>query len=206
MILKLLVSGLLLVGGFFAVKTPAPQDAQDAEKMKEMMALMEKAALIGEQHKGLQTLVGQWDQHCKWMMGPPTETTGTSEYRTLHDGRFVIGENSTKMMMPTADGKMQERIFKGFNLLGYDNAQKLYQSCWCDSFGTGMFMTQGTADAAGKVITYEGTMKDAMTPQGRPWKMIIKLESNDKHVIELWDAFDGKTLTQMGIITETRKK
>jgi hypothetical protein len=208
MILKLLVSGLLVVGGFFAVNTPATQDAQDAEKMKEMMAMYEKAAQPGDQHKGLQTLVGKWDQKCEFTMGGPSPTvsSGTAEYRSLHDGRFVIGENNTKMMMPDATGKMTERPFTGFNLLGYDNVLKQYQSCWCDSMGTGIFWSTGTPDASGKVITYEGSMKDAMTPQGRPWKMVINLESNDKHVIELWDAMDGKTLQKMGVITETRKK
>jgi hypothetical protein len=36
--------------------------------------------------------------------------------------------------------------------------------------------------------------------------MVINIESPDKHTIELWDAFDGKTLTKMGTVTETRKK
>jgi hypothetical protein len=204
MILKLLVSGLVVLGGFFAVTTPAPQDA---EEMAKMMAMYEKAATPGAEHKALESLVGKWDQQNKFMMGgPPMESKGTAEYKSILGGRFVVCDTKSKMTMPGPDGKPVERDFTGFMVLGYDNALKQYQSLWCDSFGTGMFMSTGTADAAGKLVTLEGTMKDVLTPQGRPWKMTILTEGPDKQVTELWDAMDGKTLQKVGIITSTRAK
>lgn len=203
MILKLLVSGLVVLGGFFAVTTPSPQDA---EEMAKMMAAYEKAATPGEQHKALASLAGKWDQHNVFMMGgPPQESKGSVEYKSILGGRFVVGHSASKMKMPGPDGKMVEREFEGFMVLGYDNVLKQYQSIWCDSMGTGIYMSQGTADAAGKV-TLEGTMKDALTPAGRPFKMTIAHEGPDKSVTELWDAFDGKNLQKMGVITATRAK
>jgi hypothetical protein len=214
MILKLFVSGLVVFGAFFAGQTVAtPQDADPKkpptpEEMAKMMEAYEAAGKPGDQHKALSSLVGKWDQKIVCMMPgmPKTENAGTAEYKSILGGRFVVEEMNGKMSMPTPDGKLAEREFNGFQVMGYDNTQKQYQALWCDSMGTGMFTSTGTADATGKVITYEGIMKDVMTPQGRPWKMVITVESADKHVMDMYDAFDGKTLTKMMTVTETRAK
>jgi hypothetical protein len=209
--LKLVVSGLVVAGAFFAGnKVAAPQDDKkmpSQDEMAKIMAMYEKAATPSEMHKKLSGLAGKWDQKNTFNMGgAPQESSGVAEYRELHGGRFVVCETACKMMMPGPDGKPVEKSFSGFNLLGYDNTLKQFQSCWCDSMGTGMFLSTGTPDASGKIITYEGVMKDAMTPNGRPWKMVYSWESDDKHTIELWDAFDGKNLEKMGTIVETRRK
>lgn len=210
--LKLVVSGVVVVGAFFAGnRAAAPQDDKkppSQEDTAKIMAVYEKAATPTEMHKKLTGLVGKWEQKNTFLMGgsTPQESTGTCEYRSIHGGRFVIGENACKITMPGPDGKPAEKAFTGFNLMGYDNTLKQYQSCWCDSMGTGMFMSTGTPDATGKVITFEGVMKDAMTPDGRPWKMVYTWKDADHHTIELYDAFDGKNLQKMGTIVETRGK
>jgi hypothetical protein len=213
MMLKLFVSGLVVFGAFFAgQKVATPQDADpkkpSPEDMAKMMAAYEAAGKPGGPHKGLASLVGKWDQKVVCMMPgmPPTENAGMSEYKSILGGRFIVEEMNGKMSMPTADGKLEQKDFTGFQVMGYDNTLKEYQSLWCDSMGTGMFLSTGKVDAGGKKITYEGTMKDVMTPQGRPWKMEVNIEGPDKHVIEMYDAFDGKNLVKMMTVTETRAK
>jgi Protein of unknown function (DUF1579) len=212
MILKVLVSGLVVFGAFFAgQKVATPQDADpkapSKEDMAKMMAAYEAAGKPGEPHKGLASLVGTWDQKVVCMMPgmPQTENTGTAVYKSILGGRFVVEEMNGKMSMPTADGKLETKDFSGFQVMGYDNTLKEYQALWCDSMGTGMFLSTGKADASGKSITYEGIMKDVMTPQGRPWKMVVNLEGPDKHVLDMYDAFDGKNLVKVMTVTETRK-
>jgi hypothetical protein len=213
MMLKLFVSGLVVFGAFFAgQKVATPQDADPKkpgpEDMAKIMAAYEAAAKPGKQHEGLASLAGKWDQKVVCMMPgmPQTENAGTAVYKSILGGRFVVEEMSGKMSMPNAEGKLESRDFNGFQVMGYDNALKQYQAVWCDSMGTGLFMSTGQADASGKSITYEGSMKDVMTPQGRPWKMVVNLESPDKHVIDMYDAFDGKNLVKMMTVTETRSK
>jgi len=215
MMLKLLVSGLVVVGAFFAGQSvsSAPQDEkEDAKKkaMEKMMADMQKcveAAKPGEQHKQLAKLAGKWNQTSKFIMPipdmPPVESTGTMEYKPIIDGRFVISE--LKSEMPGMDGKPEP--FNGFQILGYNNVTKEYEAVWVDSMTTGLWASHGKADAAGKVITPDGTAKDPITPSGRPFRVVIKIENDDKHMMEWWDSMkDGKTLELLGNMTETRAK
>jgi hypothetical protein len=45
-----------------------------------------------------------------------------------------------------------------------------------------------------------------MTPQGRPWKMVVTAESADKHLVDMYDAVDGKNMLKVMTIVETRSK
>jgi hypothetical protein len=72
--------------------------------------------------------------------------------------------------------------------------------------GTGMFSTEGTADAGGKVFTFEGKMDDPTTGQkDKPTKCIMRILSNDKHVFEVHDLTLGDK-SKMAEMTYTRKK
>lgn len=208
--LKLIVSGLIVAGAFVAAQRDVviQDDKQDAKKQQAQdMALYAKMATPNEMHKKLQGLVGKWTQKNTFEMGNgPEESTGTCEYRPLHEGRFVIGDIACKFKVKGEDGKEMEFPWTGFNLLGYDNVTKQYQSCWCDSMGTGMYLLPGTVDASGKVITFSGVMKDAKFPEGAPFKSVYTWDGPDKHTIELWGSKDGKTTYKMGTIVETRVK
>jgi Protein of unknown function (DUF1579) len=213
MILKLLVSGLVVFGAFFAGQTCSnPQDADkkapSQDDMAKMMKAAEEAGKPGPQHKALTAMVGKWNLAVTMSMpgAPEQKATWTADYKSILGDRFVTMDVSGKMPYPGPDGKMIEAPFNGHEIMGYDNVTKQYQSIWLDAMGTGMFMSTGTADPSGKVITYEGNMKDAFTPQGRPWKMVVTLESEDKHLVEMWDSMDGSALKKVMSIVETRAK
>ena len=56
------------------------------------METYQKLATPGEPHKQLASLAGTWTTHTKeWMEPgkPPTESTGTCDFKVLLDGRFV---------------------------------------------------------------------------------------------------------------------
>jgi Protein of unknown function (DUF1579) len=212
---KLLSSGIfaaaLLIVSNGTGGSSLPQDDKDAAKktqdadMAKNIALYEKAAMPGEQHKKLASLVGTWDQKCTKPGMTESPYNGTVEYRAVLGGRYVVGEAKGTMTMPASDGKPMTKEWEGFQILAYDNVQKQFQTTWCDSMNTGIFVTPGTADSSGNVITFEGTMKDARTPSGRPFKVVLNIESNDRHSVEIWDSKDGKPLAKETTIIETRK-
>jgi hypothetical protein len=202
MILKVAVSTLLVLGGLVAGRT-LPQDEQEDQKMKEMMEAWEKAATPGEQHKALAALAGKWEQKGQFesMFGKAT-WTGTTTYRPILGGRFIVAEGSAKM---EGDG-MPPTDFQTFQIIGYDNVSQKYQTVWLDSMGTMMYFSPGTAEESGK-ISYEAPMRDSMSPEGRPFKVVVIPQGPDKQTVELWDSkADQKTLVKEGTIVETRVK
>jgi hypothetical protein len=181
----------------------SPQDEKNAHRMsQDELAKMKAAATPGEPHRMLAKLDGIWDQDFQM---PGHSSTGSVTYKTILGGRFVTGETKATMKTGVSDGQSMEP-WEGFQILGYDNVSKQHFTTWCDTMGTGLWYANGTADATGKIITYEAPMKDATTPNGRPFKVVVNCESDDKHTIELWDSRDGKPLSKMGTITETRRK
>jgi hypothetical protein len=199
MLIKLAIAGTVLFGALFSF-----QDAQDDKKpngeMQKMMELYQKAATPGEQHRALAKMEGKWEQNGQCPMGT---ITGTVEYKSILGGRFIMADGVMKMT-PTGHDPMESQTHQ---IIGYDNVTKQYQTTWLDSMGTGIYFSSGTADVAGTTITYEAPTKDALTPQGRPFKVVVKKESDDKHTIEIWDSKkDGKTLQKEATITETRVK
>ncbi|MEY2488207.1 MAG: hypothetical protein QOC70_149 [Verrucomicrobiota bacterium] len=158
-----------------AATAPAP----DAEMMKQMMELSKP----GENHKLLASLAGTWTYTVKmWMnpdpKAPPMTSAGVGVRKPIMDGRYFDFEVTGKMKMPGADGKMKDTEFKGMSLEGYDNVKKKFVSTWCDNMGTGIFMSEGTYDAASKTFTYTG--ESEMIP-GTKTKIreVIKVVDND---------------------------
>lgn len=119
----------------------------DEEKMKQWM----EYATPGENHKLLDSMVGEWDLTIKWWMAPgaePEVSTGTSKIKWIMDGRFIKHKvEGTSMGMP----------FNGLGLLGFNNQTKKYESAWIDNMGTGMAIGYGSFDAETKSMTETGT-------------------------------------------------
>ena len=188
-----------------------PQDEKDAGKKmsQDEMAKIMAAAQPGEQHKSIAKLEGTWDQKIV-NEAEGMSSSGTVTYKAILGGRFVVGETKATMTMTGADGKAnggpKEHPYEAFQIIGYDNVAKKHLTTYLDSMSTGIFSAEGTADATGKIITYEGLMKDAITPEGRPFKVVVNCESDDKTTIELWDSKGGKPLAKSCTITETRQK
>src|SRR6266566_8117319 len=80
-----------------------------ADMMKQMMELSK----IGENHKLLSSLDGNWDYTIKFWMNPdpsakPQESKGTATRKSVMGGRYVLMDVSGKMQMPGEDGKMKD--------------------------------------------------------------------------------------------------
>jgi hypothetical protein len=163
------------------------------------MAEMEKLGKPGAEHEKLKSLVGKWDAVVKAWMGPgePTVSKGTAEIQSILDSRYV---------QETFSGDMMGQPFKGLSTTGYDNKKQKYVGTWIDSMSTTMMVSEGDMDPTGKVLTQNATVYSPMLKKNVNVKMITRIESNDKHVMEMWEpGRDGKDVRTMEI-TYTRKK
>jgi hypothetical protein len=180
-------------------KDKAPKQNEGAPPgAEEMMKKMAEMAAPGPAHKALNPLAGEWNVSAKfWMGGPePTESKGTS------NKRWIMGE---RFLQEDFKGEFMGQPFQGMGLTGYDKMKDKYVGMWIDSMGTAMAISEGKADTDGKVITMNGTMDDPMSGEkNKPVKYILRIASQDKHVMEMHDLSLGDK-SKMGEITYTRK-
>jgi len=180
-------------------KKPSAPPAMSAEQQA-MMEAFQKAATPGPNHKLLQSMVGEWTYALKmWQepAAPPQESSGTSSYRSVMDGRYVQHEHKGNFMgMP----------FHGTGILGYDNVSKQFQSSWNDNMSTGQMLMTGSYDATKKTFTFKGEMDDMMKPATKvKIREAHRIVDNATHVMEWYELRGGKEVRMMEI-TYKRKK
>lgn len=169
------------------------------EDPQAMMAAYEKAGQPAEEHKQLLKMVGKWNLTIKsWMdpKAPPMESTGTAEGKALLGDRFV---------QTTVTSSFMGKPFNGVGINGYDKARKKFVGTWMDSMGTGISQSEGTADAAGKVMTSQMTSSDPLTGKQTKMRIVGRWEGDDKLVEEFHEKKGGKEMKMMEI-TYTRAK
>jgi uncharacterized protein DUF1579 len=185
----------LLAAALVIVGTPARAD----DKKNDFEAY-EKAGRPGPQHKVLASLAGSWEFTSQMWMAPgqaPQEWKGTAERKMILGGRFLEEKvTATFLGQP----------FHGFGLNGYDNAQGKFVGTWLDSMSTAMSTSVGTADASGKVITYERDEYDVMARAKTKSRDVLRIVSPDKEVLEFYKLLPGGKEFKMMEIVYTRKR
>jgi hypothetical protein len=183
-----------------ATATLSVGTAVKADDKKNDFEAYSQAGKPGAQHKLLESMAGTWTFTAKMWMAPnqpPEESTGTVERKMLMGGRF-LQEDVT--------GSVGGIPFHGMSVTGYDNAQGKFVGTWIDSMGTGITHTLGTADATGKVLTYEREEFDPIAKAKTKGRDVLHLISNDKEILEFNKVLpDGKEFKMMEIVY-TRKK
>jgi len=163
-----------------AGQEPAQKHVSEMSEMEMMQAMMQ-AGQPGEQHKRLAKNAGEWDIKMSVRMAPdaPWQTSeGSSTIKMTMGGRYMVEQTKFNMMGMETQGLL---------CLGYDNTTKTYQSVWMDSWGTRMMYAEGKPAGDG-VIVYKGTMKDFVTPKGRPYMFRVTEKDADHTLFEMYDA------------------
>ncbi len=148
----------------------------DEAAMKKMM----EVSSPNENHKLLESLVGNWEYSITmWMQpdAPAQQSSGKNIGKMIMDGRFLQQEVSGSMDM---GGKSQP--FTGLGIMGYDNMSQEFKGIWIDNMGTGMMSSTGYYDAKTKTITDKGTFNCPMTGQkNATFRSELKFIDNDSH-------------------------
>lgn len=178
-------------------KDKAPAGGMDDAMMKAMM----DAGTPGPKHKAMEPMAGRFTYTSKFRMDPAQEwmtSQGDYEGDMAMDGRYL---------MTRVTGEMMGAPFVGMGCLAYDNVLQKYVSAWIDSMSTGIMRSEGTADASGKVITFEGEMVDPMTRKPCAYKYAFEVKSNDEFTMRWWSPSmsDGKMFESM-VIEYKREK
>jgi hypothetical protein len=171
--------------------------AMDEQAMAEAFARM---AAVGDNHKLLSGLVGEWTSVTKMWMAPgqpPQESTGTASNTLIMGGRYLQSVHKSVVMgMP----------FEGLGTTAYDNLTGSFVSTWVDNMSTGIFYQTGSYDAASRTFVYRGEMADPMAPAKRlPVRTTLRLVNADTYAFEWYESHDGHEARTLEV-TYKRKK
>jgi len=171
--------------------------APDQPEMDEMMQQWMALANTNEHHARFEVMAGTWDATIT-MFEPgkePNVSKGKMINTLVHGGRYLSHDYKGEFMgMP----------FTGSGYFGYNNATKQYQGVWIDSMSTSFMLNTGTYDEATKTYTTAGTM-DGPGGMKIDQREVIKIISNDEHVMEMYHTMPGTPEMKAMEIKYTRK-
>jgi uncharacterized protein DUF1579 len=88
--------------------------------------------------------------------------------------------------------------FQGIGTMGYDNLKKKYVASWTDSMSTGIFLVEGTHDAATKTCTLAGEGPDMFSNKYSKFRMVEKTVDPDHFTVTMFSTGpDGKEFQSM---------
>lgn len=166
------------------------QQQMDENAQKAWMAYMTP----GDVHKMLAKSDGQWKEDVTWWMTPgsqPMQSTATCTNTMILGGRYQQSVNKGNMMgMP----------FEGIGLLGYDNAEKVFNYTWVDNMGTGTMNLKGTWDQSTKAINFSGSMIEPATGKPTSIRQVFTMVDDNSQLLEMYtNGPDGKEYKAMEI-------
>ncbi|KAA3604257.1 MAG: DUF1579 domain-containing protein [Planctomycetota bacterium] len=202
--LRLLLAALALVAvSSFATsqwlqaqQEPDGQDQMDPAMMAQMMAM----GTPGKEHKVLTRSAGEWDDKAQMRMSPGadwTEIPMTTSVKTLLGGRFI---------QRTIKGNFAGMPWEGIHILGYDKLAKEYVSFWMDSFGTWFVQSKGQYSEESKTLEMKGAMRDVISPDGRPFRQVIRIIDEDHSEVEMYDTIPPAGEVMVMKVKSTRVK
>jgi hypothetical protein len=162
------------------------QDAKPATPSKEdMQKMMEEMAKPVDQHKSLAATAGDWESESTcWFEGPEgpaTKTKSTFTAKSILGGLYIQHQHK---------GEMMGRPFEGVGFTGYSKEKGKYVAVWCDNFSSTPTVMWGNADAAGKVITFDGEPMSMMGMNYTP-RWIERRDDADHATFEMWSKYEG---------------
>ncbi len=162
------------------------------------MEAMMAAAQPGAPHAELAKGVGSFEVTGRqWPSpgAPPEPVRATAQTRMAMDGRLLIQEFQSEFAgMP----------FEGMMLMGFDNVAKEYWTVWVDNFGTGCMVSRGREGPDGR-IELKGSVRDVMTPGGRPFRSTTWDRGDGTSVFAMYDSLkDGSEYQVMELIYTKR--
>jgi hypothetical protein len=169
-----------------------------AQDQADMMKIWQDYMTPSDIHKGMAMEAGEWKAMItQWMdpSQPPVKTEGTVKYEMILGGRYLQAKyNSTVMGMP----------MEGLNIIGYDNAKKLFHAYWIDNLGTGAMYGEGPIDEMTKTITIKGKVFDPMSKTDMDFRETFKMVDENHRLMELFMTVNGQEMKSLQVEFERK--
>jgi len=166
-----------------------------APSASECEAAMMEMAKPAPEIKFLEPLVGTFDAEVKMWMGPgePVISHGV-----------MVNEWSLggKWLRHTYAG---DENFNGSGFFGFDKTRGVFEGLWIDTISTSMQMETGSYDEASKTWTMTSEMLCPMTKVPMKKRSVTRIESPDRHVMEMYFQSQGQPEGKGMEIAYTRK-
>ena len=163
--------------------------AQSQEEMQKWTAYMTP----GDMHQMLAKTDGTWNEDVTMWSDPnaaPMKMTATCENKMILGGRYQESRHT---------GYFNNMPFEGYNLIGYDNIKKVFQSTWIDNMGTGTIHMEGPYDPATKTVTLTGKEIEPMSGQEIEVKQTVQFVDDNNELVQMFSTRDGKEVKTMEI-------
>ena len=167
---------------------PSAEPKTDAKELP----LMLKNGLPNEMHRRLDALVGEWDvEKSLFVAGGTTEKPIVSSGMICR--REWISETGNRHLRDTTQGTLAENPYYRLGILSYSTMDKRYEWNTVDATNSMMMTYKGaknSAAAGGDIVmsgefTDQGIFGDSSAGKTIGQRTVIKIESPDRHIIEL---------------------
>lgn len=190
-------TNLMIVFGFMilmmGITSLAGQD-KPAMSEEEMMKKWMAHATPGKYHQLMAKKTGNWTAKTKMWQAPgqpPQESEASMVGEMILGGRYL--KNSFK-------GMMMGMPFDGISIQGYDNHLKKYQSIWIDTTSTSFYISTGTVDESGKILTEWAETENFLTGKKEKSKTVTTMISDDQFQMEMFMIMpDGSAFKNMEV-------
>jgi Protein of unknown function (DUF1579) len=167
----------------------------------------------GEMHKRLNALVGEWNVDMSlFIAGGTAEKPIVANGLTCH--REWMAETGNRHLRDITQGTIGGNPYYRFGILSYSTMDKRYEWNTVDALNTNMMTYKGAKDSAtagGDIVmsgefTDQGVLGDAYVGKNIGQRTVIKIESPDRHVFELYFTPPGEKerLAARGIYTRRK--
>jgi hypothetical protein len=173
--------------------------AAGQEMSAEEIAMFDKYAMPGENHRLMEPMIGEWEETVvMWFApeAPPVTMEASMTAEWILDGRWVRSEHR---------GTMMGQPFHGIGLDGYDSYREEYISIWMDNMSTASMVSRGTHDPATNAVTLMGTADDFMASrEDVPVRSVTHWTDPDTFVFEMYTESEDGTEYQVMELTARR--
>jgi hypothetical protein len=146
----------------------------------EFLAAWMAGAVPGAEHAELAKGVGHYRVEGMYRESPegsPVPMSATADVEMILGGRFLLEHFHSEI---------KGEPFEGVMLMGFDNLAGEYWSLWIDNMSTAAMLSTGTEVADGHIVLH-GTVRDPLTPTGRPLRIETEHRSDNTSTMSMYD-------------------
>jgi hypothetical protein len=208
---------VLFVCCLWAVNPALPQEKQRGERNSRAATKEEPPAVVrnglpGEMHRRLDALVGEWDVEVATyvLSGTPEKPIVSRDFVCR---REWIAETGNRHMRDVTQGTNGNPYYR-LGILSYSTMDKRYEWSTVDFLNANMMTYRGAKDSgriSGAIemsgeFTDQGILGDAYVGKNIPMRTVIRIESPDRSVLELYftPPGEGTRLIQRFVYTRRR--